>query len=256
MTDRISASGSILDHPIISERYFFPRPGKPPSTRDFTMPDGAVLRCLEHRPHAEAKTLIHYHGNGEIVADYLDGYLEAIANLGVNVLMVEYRGYGGSDGEPLLGKMLDDVETVRTACGLKSEEVVVYGRSVGAIFAVEWAAQDPNIAGLILESGVADPRQRLVIRLSASELGVSQSEFDEVCLRHLSHQDKLRDFEGPMLVLHAAGDSLVEASHAHAHMQWAEKAKKELLLFPRGDHNTVMGANWKDYLAALRAFVS
>lgn len=254
MTVRAVASGSILDHHIISQRYFFPRPGQPPKTRDFTMSDGAVLRCLEYRPHPQAKTLVHYHGNGEVVADYMDGYLEAIAELGVNVLMVEYRGYGGSDGEPRLGKMLDDVETVRLACGLDSDEVYVYGRSVGAIFAVEWAAQDPNISGLILESGVADPRQRLVIRLKASELGVSQADFDKVCQVHLDHRGKLENYSGRMLVLHASGDTLVEPSHAHSHMEWAKNAEKRLVLFPRGDHNTVMGANWKTYLSELGEF--
>src|SRR5690606_31281635 len=118
-------------------------------------------------------------------------------------------------------------------------ETVVYGRSVGAIFAVEWAYQEPGIAGLILESGVADPYQRLALRLRASELGCTDQELQAACDRFLSHQAKLAEYRNPLLVLHAAGDTLVEPEHAHAHMQYARSEDKELVLFPKGGHNTV-----------------
>ncbi len=244
----------LLNHPLISERYFFPRPGTPPSYRDFSAPDDTRLRCFEHRPHADAPTLVHYHGNGEIVADYVHDFADAVTKLGVNLLLVEYRGYGGSSGRPELGRMLDDVGVVRRACGLTPEETFVYGRSVGAIFAVEWAAQEPEIAGLILESGVADPRQRLEIRLLPEELGVSSEAFERACSERLDHEQKLSRYFGPLLVLHAAGDSLVEASHAHQHMAWAPGEEKTLVLFPRGDHNTILDLNWTEYLGHLSDF--
>src|SRR5690606_25589470 len=120
-----------------------------------------------------------------------------------------YRGYGASEGTAQLGKMLEDVRCVREQCGLKPSETVVYGRSVGAIFAVEWAYQEPGIAGLILESGVADPYQRLALRLRASELGCTDQELQAACDRFLNHQAKLAEYRNPMLVLHAAGDTLV-----------------------------------------------
>ena len=245
----------LFDHPVISERYFFPRPGQPSSYRDFQTPDGVRLRCLESRPHPGAKTLVHDHGNGEIVADYVNDYVDAIVGLGVNLLMVEYRGYGGSTGQPQLGRMLADVAAVRTACGLSPEETVLYGRSVGAIFAVEWAFQEPKIAGLILESGVADPMQRLEIRLDPQELGVDRAHFEAACAQRLDHREKLSGYFGPLLVLHAAHDTLVTAEHAQRHMKWAPGPDKRLVLFPRGDHNDVMAANWADYLQQLSDFL-
>lgn len=252
----MNSSEDLLNHPVISERYFFPRSGSPPAFRDFVAPDGIRLRCFEHRPHPGAKTLIHYHGNGEIVSDYLHDFVEAVGGLGVNLLLVEYRGYGGSSGRPELAKMLNDVAVVREGCGLTPEETFIYGRSVGAIFAVEWAAQEPRIAGLILESGVADPRQRLEIRLAPEDLGVSSEVFEKACREKLDHQQKLSQYFGPLLVLHAAGDSLVEASHAHQHMEWTPGEDKTLVLYPRGDHNTILEANWNEYLGHLRDFVA
>lgn len=239
---------SLLDHPVISERYFFPRPDQPPEFRDFVAPDGVRLRCFEHRPHPGGKTLVHYHGNGETVADYLHDLVGDVVALGVNVLLVEYRGYGGSTGLPQLGKMLEDVSVVRQACGLEPEETFLYGRSVGAIFAVEWAYQQPRIAGLILESGVANPHQRLSIRLDPEEMGVDQATFDAACAERLDHKAKLASYRGPLLVFHAAGDSLVTVDHAHSHMEWAGGEDKRLVLFPRGDHNTILTYNWSQML--------
>ena len=247
---------SLLDHSLISERYFFPRSDQPEEYRDFTAPDGVRLRCYDQRPYPDGKTLVHYHGNGETVADYLHDFVGAVLDMGVNVLLVEYRGYGGSTGQPQLGKMLDDVATVRQACGLRPEDTFVYGRSVGAIFAVEWARQEPTIAGLILESGVANPHQRLSIRLDPLEIGVDQATFDAACAERLDHRVKLEGYHGPLLVLHAAGDSLVTVDHAHLHMEWAPGPKKELVLFPRGDHNTIMTYNWSEILRRLATFMS
>lgn len=246
----------LLNHSLICQRYFFPRPGQPEDFRDFVSPDGVHLRCWEHRPHPEGRTLVHYHGNGEIICDYLPDFAHAIETMGLNLLLVEYRGYGGSGGAPELGKMLEDVATVRTQCGLRSDQTFVYGRSVGAIFAVEWAFQEPELAGLILESGVADPRQRLLLRLEPAELGVSSETFDAALAQHLDHRRKLARYRSPLLVLHAARDSLVGVEHAHLHLQWYQGQDSHQVLFPWGDHNDVLARNWPEYLAHLGAFTA
>lgn len=245
----------LLDHPVISERYFFPRSDEPEEFRDFLTDDGVRLRCHERRPHPGAKTLVHFHGNGEVVADYFHDFVGDIVELGLNVLLVEYRGYGGSTGRPQLGKMLGDVACVRKACGLAPEETIVYGRSVGAIFAVEWAYQEPKIAGLVLESGVADPHQRLAIRLAPAELGVDLATFQAACAEKLNHESKLAPFQGPMLVFHAINDSLVELNHAQLHMEWCKSPNKRLVTFHRGDHNTILTYNWREMLKHLRELV-
>ena len=245
----------LLDHPVISERYFFPRPDQPPEYRDFTTPDGERLRCFEHRPHPQGKTLVHFHGNGEVVADYLHDFVGDVAALGLNVLLVEYRGFGGSTGRPQLAKMLGDVRTVRESCGIPSKDVVLYGRSVGAIFAVEWASQDSEIAGLILESGVANPHQRLVLRLDPAELGVDKAAFEAACNEHLNHESKLARYLGPFLVFHAINDSIVELNHAQLHMEWSKSPGKRLITFHRGDHNTIMTYNWREMLQRLKEFI-
>lgn len=244
----------LLDHPLITERYFFPRLA--PLTDPVVVETGEERLSCWHAPAAAGqKTLIHFHGNGEVVADYLPDYARSIGELGVGVFLAEYRGYGGSTGIPQLGKMLGDVEPVYRAVGLEAQQLVVYGRSVGALFAVELVSRYPQIAGLILESGVADVLQRLQVRMNAQELGVSESELVATVAAHLDHRTKLRDYQGRLLVLHARDDDLVTPDHAQLHFDWAGTENKELVWFERGGHNGLLACNFPAYLDALQGFL-
>ena len=61
----------LLDHPVISGRYFYPLDGDFPDPFWVDCGD-ARLACSYHEVDPAAKTLVHFHGNGEIVADWRD----------------------------------------------------------------------------------------------------------------------------------------------------------------------------------------
>src|SRR5664279_1291185 len=150
-----------LDHPLLSSRYFYPWPNsfeKP----FFVEGDGFRLGCRYKHVHDDSPTIIHFHGNGESVADYLGEFEERITGLGANLLLAEYRGYGMSSGVPALAAMLDDVELIVAASGIPQERIIFFGRSLGSLYALHGAARYPRAAGLIIESGLADPLERIL----------------------------------------------------------------------------------------------
>jgi len=108
-------SSTILDHPLVSSRYFFPRCEALPQPYWVDAVDGSRLACSYHVVNPAAKTVIYFHGNGEIVADYLPGFPDWLGQAGYNVLLAEYRGYGMSTGQPGLVGMLDDVSAITAA---------------------------------------------------------------------------------------------------------------------------------------------
>lgn len=244
----------LLDHPLIADRYFFPRPGHCPEPFWVDCGD-ARLACYYRRIDPGAGTLVHFHGNGEIIDDYLDDFVDLVAGMGWNCLLVEYRGYGRSSGRPELGKMLADVPRVIGALGQPPGNLVFFGRSVGSIFALEAVARFPDAAGLVLESGIADLLERLLLRLAPGELGVGWPELATAVKTQCDHREKLRNYAGPVLVLHASRDSLVDISHGERLYQWAAGPKR-MLRFDRGDHNNVMVINAREYFSALREFLS
>ena len=111
----------LLDSPLVSSILFHPRPAKPggsnqPGVTDGTIPveDEVVLgyRLYAHRPGEPA--ILYFHGNGEIAPDY-DNIAHAYHQIGVSLLVVDYRGYRWSTGTPLASTMPTDAQAVHSA---------------------------------------------------------------------------------------------------------------------------------------------
>ena len=155
---------TVIDHPAISSRYFFPRPDAPREGDRWTV-DG--LACARRNQDRDA-AMLHFHGNGEVVADWLGDFAGALDAGGVDAYFAEYRGYGGSTGSPSLSALLADALTVFDAMARPPERVVVYGRSIGSLAAAHVAALRP-VGALVLESGICDLSERLLVRLTPDE---------------------------------------------------------------------------------------
>ena len=218
--------------------------------------DGSRLACYRRFLKAGAPTIVHFHGNGEIVSDYVGPIGEAFAATGCNLFFAEYRGYGASTGAPALAGMLDDVEQIHSSLKLKDEELIVFGRSVGSLYAIEFAYRHPNVAGLIIESGIADVLERLLLRMTPKELGCSAKELADAVNAVFDHEMKMSKLTSPLLVMHASGDILVDPSHGRRLFEWCTSGEKKLHIFDRGDHNSIMMVNWQEYWDVVEDFVS
>jgi pimeloyl-ACP methyl ester carboxylesterase len=242
-----------LDHPIISSRYFYPWPNSF-AEPFFVEGNGFRLGCRYCRVHEDAPTIIHFHGNGESVADYLGEFEERITGLGANLLLAEYRGYGMSSGVPALAAMLEDVELIVKASGAPPERVIFFGRSLGSLYALHGAALYPRAAGLIIESGLADPLERILVRVEPREVGATMEQLRGSVERCFNQREKIAAFKGRVLIMHTRNDDLVSVSHAERLYAWANEPK-QLLVFERGDHNTILPVNLEAYFAALGKFI-
>jgi len=126
---------SILDVPQVSGKYFFPQERSIDDPFVVEVP-GARLNCFHRVVATDNITLVHFHGNGEAVADYVPDMADELADLNLNSLFVEYRQYGGSTGLAHLVAMLGDGEAVIAAADLVPEKMLVLGRSMGSLYAL------------------------------------------------------------------------------------------------------------------------
>ena len=145
----------LLDHELIGQRYFFPRraPLSDPWVVDV---DGASLHCHRAAAHPGAPTLLHFHGNGEIVGDWRGDFVNALVAAGINVVLAEYRGYGVSaaEGPSTESGLYDDAEALVVELGRRGvapTRLVLWGTSLGSGVACELAARGRG-AGLVLET--------------------------------------------------------------------------------------------------------
>ena len=243
-------ASSILDLPQVSGRYFFPQDRSVNNPFVVEVP-GALLHCFHRVVAPENLTLVHFHGNGEAVADYVPEMADELASLGLNSLFVEYRQYGGSTGQAHLVAMLGDGEAAIAVAGLVPEQTLVLGRSMGSFYAIELVHRHPRIAGLIIESGIADVAQRLLKYADLSAAGISADEVQAEVKRHFNHKQKLSGYQGQVLILHTEQDGLIDISHAERNHRWAGGTQKQLLRFPLGNHNTILARNRVEYFQAI-----
>jgi pimeloyl-ACP methyl ester carboxylesterase len=245
----------LLDHPLISRRVFFPRPSDLQPTLPVDVAE-ARLGCFVFRRYPGAGTVLHFHGNGELAADYAADSAEFFLALRVNVCFAEYRGYGASTGRPALGALLGDGEQIVRALGVPPERLVVFGRSLGTMYAIELARRLPRIAGLILESGIADVLERPYLTDPELERsGITQTDIVLEVTAHFDHRAKLQQYPGPLLVLHAEHDQFLDRSHAERLHAWGGGSDKRLVIFPNGNHNTILFANYMDYVREVATFL-
>jgi len=244
---------SILDHPAISGCYLFPQP-RFVAEPFHVQGDGAELACYRRIVDPDRYTVVHFHGNGEAVADYIPDLADIFTNMGLNSLFVEYREYGGSTGKAQLVAMLGDGEKVLAAAGVVSEKVIAFGRSIGSLYAIELAHRCPDIAGLILESGIADPAERFLLYADLVAAGVEQNDVLAEVRQQFNHRKKLSGYRGPLLVMHTENDGLIDISHAERNHKWAGSSQKRLLRFSNGNHNTIIVVNHAEYIKAVDEF--
>ena len=112
-------------------------------------------------PHQDSSlTLLFFHGNGGNISGRLDK-IRILHEAKVNIFIIDYRGYGRSQGVPTEKGVYIDSDSaydyLTTKENVRAEDIVIYGESLGAAVAVELAGRQ-RAAGLILEGGFSSGR--------------------------------------------------------------------------------------------------
>ncbi len=106
-----------------------------------------------------------------------------------------------------------------------------------------------------MESGIADILERVLLRVTPNEIGLSEEDIITDVATYFNHQKKLSAYKGSSLILHAKNDSLVPSYHAENLYLWANDPKT-IKLFPNGDHNSIFFENEKEYLSVIIDFIN
>ncbi|HWH46342.1 MAG TPA: dienelactone hydrolase family protein [Burkholderiales bacterium] len=197
--------------------------------------DGARLHGFLSRPQAAAGAtfplIIYFGGNGEEVSWLLE---ERERPLAWGWLMVNYRGYGWSEGSPDERKLVADARRLydwaQSRPDVQRTRIVAFGRSLGSGVAVRLATER-SLAGLIL----ATPFDSLesVAKRHYPFAPVS------LLLRHRFDSLALAPRIGiPMLCIVAERDSIIPAEHARR-LFAAWQGEKQLVAVANAGHNDV-----------------
>jgi len=125
-------------------------------------PDGETLHAFLVKPpnmqYFSNITILQFHGNAGANYHRLPIAKKISFDMGCNVLLLEYRGYGLSTGDPSEKGLTIDAQTgldfIRSRDDLKKTKIVIYGQSIGGAVGIGLTAANlqGDIAGLILEN--------------------------------------------------------------------------------------------------------
>lgn len=165
--------------------------------------------------------LLFAHGNGELI-DYWPDEFQEPRRWDVGVLLVEYAGYGRSDGTPsqrsITEGMLAAYDWALQRADVDGSRIIPYGRSLGGGAAVLLALAR-RVPALILESSFSSV-SAFAARFGAPAFLV-RDPFDSV--------SAIKSFKGPILILHGDRDDIVPPHHARALAAAASNATLKFL---------------------------
>jgi len=174
--------------------------------------------------------VLFLHGNAGNIGHRLDS-LRIFHDLNLAVLIFDYRGYGRSTGKPSEAGTYEDAATawrhLTQERGYKAEQIVLFGRSLGAAVAAQLATQQTPRA-LIVESAftsVPDMAADLYPFLPARLL----ARYDYATARYL------HEVRCPLLVVHSRDDEIIPFHHGERIYSAANEPKRFLEI--RGGHN-------------------
>ena len=135
-------------------------------------PDGETLSAFFIRPSNKSIsrniTILMFHGNAGNIGHRVPIAHILEENLGCNVLMLEYRGYGLSTGTPDETGLIVDAQTgldyIRQKKETKDSKIIIYGQSLGGAVAIQLVAKNQNdgdIRGLVLENTFLSMRKMI-----------------------------------------------------------------------------------------------
>ena len=222
---------------------YFPTPRRlGPTQLAGTFQSGDTLLQLTVRPHAGPGAVLYFGGNGEDVSSSVAPLEAAFPER--EIVMLHYRGYGGSAGRPTEADIAADAAGLFDRVHAAHPDVIVVGRSLGTGVAARLASTRP-VAKLVLVT----PYDSL--------LGIAQRQFPLFPVRWLL-VDKYESWryvpriKAPVLILRAENDEVIPAASTETLRSRFPAGQVDYVVVPGASHNTIGDAPL--YVRSLAAF--
>ncbi|KAI4366999.1 hypothetical protein MLD38_022787 [Melastoma candidum] len=198
-----------------------------------------------HVAHPKAgATMLYSHGNAADLGQMMELFVELSKRLRLNIMGYDYSGYGQSTGKPTEYNTYADIDAayncLKDQYGVKDEQLILYGQSVGSGPTVDLASRLSNLRGVVLHSPILSGVRVLY--------PVKRTFWFDI----YKNIDKIELVNCPVFVMHGTSDEVVDCSHGK---QLAElcKNKYEPLWISGGGHCNL--ELYPEYIKYLKKFV-
>mgnify|MGYP003392751379 CR=1 FL=1 len=193
-------------------------------TKDHVTLNGWFLK----NPHARS-TIIFAHGNAGNMSDRLFK-IKFFYDLGLNVFIFDYRGYGKSEGRPSEAGIYLDAQGaydhLQSQGRVNMKNIILYGASIGGVVVIDLAIHR-NAALLVVESSITNSKDMVKIFYPFVPSFFLSLKFDSI--------NKVKGLKVPKLFIHSPDDEVVPYWVGQKLFEAAAQPKEFLKTY--GGHN-------------------
>ena len=196
--------------------------------------------CPTEQPKA---VVLYCHGNGGNLAGRESTLRFLQKEMGVSVLIFDYRGYGRSEGKATVAGAISDATAARMELAklakVNESDIVLMGRSLGGAIAVQLAADAPP-RGLIVESSFSSLREVASEHFPKLAWLVAKNKLDSALA--------IADVRCPLLQSHGDADRVISCESGRRLFAAAKHPKRFITLNGLG-HNDRPTQDYYDAMA-------
>lgn len=194
-----------------------------------------------------APVVLFFHGNAGNIGHRWEK-IRILHDLDASVFIIDYRGYGQSEGKPSEAGIYKDTEAAYAYLagrGVAPEKIVIYGESIGGAFAIDLAARK-SVKALIVEDTFTSMPAMIRRTMPFIPTFVLATQLDSL--------SKMPKVHAPKLIFHSIDDEIIPFEMGKALYDVAERPKYFVQL--RGGHNTAFFDDLKSYQSGLKKFLT
>ena len=193
-------------------------------------------------------TLLFFHGRAGNMSDCLEK-IRLFHDMGLNVFIIDYHGYGQSDGAPseraLSGDALAAYFYLTQKRNVKPEQMYMYGEDIGAGVAINLVTR-VAAAGLISEGAYAS-----ILKNIENDWPLIPWQY--LLRNQFDSLTRIRDVHMPILIIHSADDDLVPVTDSRRLYALANEPKE--LVEIHGPHHDAFVKSFDVYYDKIEQFV-
>ena len=221
---------------------------------------GTMFRC---NPTSN-RFIIGIHGFQSHAFDEFAPHMAYYESKGFNILLVDDRGHGYSEGKYITMGVKDRLDCVAWATSLVEKygthtQILLHGVSMGAatVLAASGEEQLPKqVIGIVADCGYTDVKEALLVQMKAL-FHVPSRLFVPICSWYASHKagfsfsegkpiEQVKKARAPIFIVHGEDDFIVPVSMAYK-LYDACQSEKDLLIVKHASHAESIAVNPEDY---------
>jgi len=201
-----------------------------------------------------SRTIVYFHGNGGSIGANAE-HACRLRNLGLNVLVFDYRGYGqSSDISPTEESVFSDADAAWNYLvkerNVDPHKIIIYGHSLGGAVAIEMAKRHPDAAALITESTFTSIRAMADLNRNFRFFPLSL-----ILNQKMESLDKIKSIRMPTFIIHGTADEVVPSSMGEQ-LYAASAGAKEIYLVGGAGHENCAAMAGQEYQRRVREFLN